>query len=46
MKIRALDMPNAIINMRVPVKAGTHQPSVRRKAATPAAPKGTSPYST
>ena len=46
MKIRALDTPRAIIKTSVPVNAGIHQPSVSRNVATPAAPNGTSPYST
>ena len=46
MKMSALDMPNAIMSASVPLNWGVHQPRIRRNMATPAAPRGTSPYST
>ena len=36
----------AIMSASVPLNGGVHQPRIRRKVATPAAPRGTSPYST
>ena len=46
MKISALETPKAIISRERAAERGIAQPRINKKVATPAAPSGTSPYST